>query len=382
MRIVPKIILVLYVMLLISFSVQAIGISPGVIKLDYKAGEEIDLNLFVLNKGSEDTSITLYVKQDDSLASSITLPSDTLLYVPAEGRKEFTIKVRFPDSAIPGSHHIYLGALENKGSAGMISTRTAIESLVIIEVPYPGKYLEAELYAPPSNTEQPVDATLKVIHKGSDPILSLVSSISLQDTSSIVGTVNAAPELNINPGEERIISYSIPTTAPTGDYTLTSFLDYDGNLLNISIPVKRGVFSVQILEFTSKFQLGKINRFNIKVENQWNQKIEKINAEIHVFNNQGETIARLTTPESSVNPFGSTTLETFWDIDALLPEGQYTTDITIHYDGNTQTKRVALFVEKEPGKKKVALPMILIIILAIAVIITLINIIILIKKKV
>ena len=144
-----KKILILFVMVFVLTSlVSAIGITPGRTTINFEPGLHQEVPFSIINSEKKDMSVVFTVNGD--LAESITLNQAYAEFSSLEDSKSFTYAVDLPQViAKPGLYEVEIVALEMpkdiKEKGTFVGATVSVVTQLHIYVPYPDKYLDAEI---------------------------------------------------------------------------------------------------------------------------------------------------------------------------------------------------------------------------------------------
>lgn len=307
--------------------ISALGVGPAKVELNFVPGFEKTIEYKVI--GSVYNELELYVKGD--LADYITLDKNTLNA--GEGFKA-TIKLPENPPVTPGDNKIYIGVREKIDPElvrGNVATKVAIEVLVLIHVPYPGKYFEIDLKGHDVNVGESVDFLLDIQSRGKEdvevmPRIDIFSEIdekieslyfqsrmvASQDFISLIKTLDT---MEYNPGNYRAVAVV--------NYGEDESIDED--LFRI------GSLSINLVGYTNKLYTGKLQKFEVGVESGWNNNIDGAFAKVDIFNETGILTSFETSP-ATLTPWETKNITGYVDTAGFVP-GIYDANITISYFG-------------------------------------------------
>lgn len=371
--------LLLYV-LVASLVVQSVGISPAFITIDFSPNFIQEYVYMIRNNAGEDVKVSFYLRENDFLHKYIAIPSP--IEIAKDEAENVILAVKLPENiSLPGNHRVYFGALEERTTSGL-GARTAAESVIMIKVPYPGKYLDGVFSTPPKNIGEDIDLDLKLTHQGLDKIMMAKAKFIILNGEEEI-PVNAPPEMEIEPGETRgILAHLQSPNLSEGYYKALAIVEYDGIVFNLTSFITIGKFYVELIDYTTHFEQGKINKLTLNVRNAWNNPIQELSAKIRIKDQNGTLVSELQTVPTTLQPKQTKKLESFWDL-SNIPAGKYTAEITFTFDGNEAQERVLLTVVS-PEQPRQSIPkyvIALVFAVNLAIIITLLNIFLLIRKR-
>jgi hypothetical protein len=329
-----------FVLFFSVLSGAAMGIAPAKKEINFEANgvQEFD---FTAYSDSDDKKIKLYAEGD--LAKYTAFSRNEL-----KGGGSFRVTISFPDDANkiekPGKHKIYIVAEEAPPENAFIGTVAIVKAVIYVNVPYPGKYLEAELSVPDGNSGEMLPVEFKVMNRGKES-LAMSSWINFADSAgNVVYEMNFGNfELEQN-GEKLFQRYLNATGLKHGAYLANAFVDY-GYRQAINKTFRIGGLFVNITNFTREIQKGGWNKFYVGVESMWNDNIPEVYADINISNSTFSLTLR--TPPSDLAKWDAKNLEGFVDTSGLA--GEYKSEIAISYVGQKNYASGALSIIEGSG---------------------------------
>ncbi len=186
------------------------------------------------------------------------------------------ISMKMPKSVeLAGLNKVYVCAREINSDGG-INLIMDVRGLIKIRVPYPDKYADVEFNVGSANQGEKASYNLTIYSRGSQsifvlPKLKLESDGKVVDIITLDGRELDSMGSTIYKGEISTDKYL------SGNYNLTAFVDYGGDLPRTEKRLlKLGKLDINIIDYTSLFNKGKLNRIDIKIESIWNNEIDEI----------------------------------------------------------------------------------------------------------
>ncbi|MEM5808209.1 MAG: hypothetical protein QW818_03700, partial [Candidatus Aenigmatarchaeota archaeon] len=154
--------------LLLVQNVYAIGISPASMFINFEPNLKKTITYMVINNQNKEIQVNMYVTGELKDYIKLTKTTDILK---AGEVKSFTFEISLPDKLDkPGDHEARIGAIESipatAGEGATVAARTAVESIFIVRVPYPGKYIQVKLDAKDVNLGQIATFILAISNLG------------------------------------------------------------------------------------------------------------------------------------------------------------------------------------------------------------------------
>tara|TARA_Y100000310_G_scaffold339169_1_gene431029 strand:+ start:411 stop:1499 length:1089 start_codon:yes stop_codon:yes gene_type:complete len=327
--------------------VQAISLSPAQQEIDFTPNLEQEFVMTVGNGGGRETKIILSFEGE--LAKYIEFNEEAVQLSKDEAHK-FRFKIKLPENIPkPGRQLVKIHAAEEPIKAtGKILPVTSVTALLWINVPYTGKYAELKVTTKNVNLGEPVPFTIFMKNLGEEEITSAITTIKIYDINENLIETLTTTKTNLAKQSEKETTITFPTKEQKpGEYKAIAILNYDGQLAEAQEQeFFIGTLHVAIIDHTKIFKKDTVNKFEIEVANKWNSPIQHLQGEIQIQQNGNSIGSLLKTPSTSLSPWESKTLTTFWDTKGL-ESGTYTATITLHYHNKTTTKTVDLQLKKD-----------------------------------
>ena len=173
-------VLVIFLISLSLINAGSVGISPARIKLFFEPNLEREFT-FKASNTNPDEGIDIYAKGD--LAEYVSL-SETYL----QGKGSFIASLKLPEKInIPGKHEIFIGVIESSTQEGGVGGVAAVQAVIEIFVPYPGKYVEVAFELENINEGEIALFELDVNNLGTQDV-DVVADINVYEAENIVLT--------------------------------------------------------------------------------------------------------------------------------------------------------------------------------------------------
>lgn len=337
--------LVMLMALLLLSPALAIGISPAKFNIDYTQGGEQDLVVRLVNREAEPTRIIIYAQGE--LEKAITVLEPVVDFAPGEAEKTVRVKVRLPELSTPGQHEGEIVALQLPRNYGeddqtTVSATAAVISKVVVNVPYPGKYVEPVMFVQEANGK--VVFTVSLSNHGKEPVESVAAEIRvLSSTNQELARLNTDSIALPLAGQGKVTSVWDAKVNP-GPYHAIAMVRYDNEMSRVERDFNVGTLKINVASFdVGKFRIGEIAKMLITVKNEWSDDIEGLYADLVIRDKQGHEV--ITTRSASVNvpALGQVTLTAFWDTNGI-PVGNYDAVIVLHYADKTTEQPLELAV--------------------------------------
>lgn len=253
----------------------------------------------------------------------------------------------------PGLHGGTITAREvfDEDHGGFIKVVVSMDMGIVIEVPYPGKYLEFKSFKATNKEageEIPFFATL--VSKGDEIINSAKGIIRVYDRNNkAIGSIGTNTRTNIEPGEE----VKLYGTWDSGDYEKGRYyaqiiVNYDGLETNETTNFKLGGLDVELMNYTREVIIGGIKPFYLFVESIWSEAIPNLKARVSVLVNESYEVTSFETLTQNLPAWKTASLQGYLDTNPLNL-GNYSINITFFFEDLTKQYDGLISIIKEPS---------------------------------
>lgn len=330
--------IVLALLIIISFNVNAITLQPPKIEINFQPGMEYSGSYNVKNDYT-DQKIPVYITVSGDMNESFNL-DDKEYIIPENSWQPFNFKIKMPDDIEPGDHAQYITINEGAKETGMVGAVAGVALLVVISKPYPGKYLSVNLEVQDGKINEDINFKVTVENKGVEDVDSLTGEIKIFDSKeNLVDTINFVSG-SVNSGGNREFNEKWKTDK-RGEYKAEVVLNYDSNIGKSKSKFKVGELLVEILSVNAEpVKKDGIARFDINVQSDWNSKINNIHTEVIVDDkiSKGESFALEGWESKNVTVYFDTT---------GLSEGEYNSLVKLYYESKEKSMNTKLIITKK-----------------------------------
>jgi hypothetical protein len=349
---IPKSYLIfLFLILLILPGILSLGITPGRTTFNYETGmTEKEVDFSVINNEHKNMQVMLMIQGE--LNSSITLYESMVEFSPSEESKQFKYKFKVPVGMdkMPGLHTAEIIALEvpKAGSSGTyVGATVAVVSQVYFYVPYPGKYVDADLNVLDAETNGTATFILPLINRGKVGIGEARAIIDLYTSlNEKIGSINT-DYLPIEPGARTELTGKWDVNYPSGNYLAKVTVLYDGESRSFEKQFAVGSQALNIESIlVNNFRLGEIAKLQILVDNKWNQELKNVFANLLVYNNENQVMADIKSAAENIPALERKELIAYWDTIGVQT-GEYNGKLMVRYGEKSADKNLLLKVSED-----------------------------------
>ena len=275
-----KIIAWAVVLLLAVQLVMAIGIRPAKTTLISENGHDYSETFWIVNNEGREFAVDIYV--DGEMSEYVTLTEKTLSFRSDDEAKVVEFEVHLPENIPPGISTANIVVEEKLTGAGsnVISSKIVLKHKIIVEGPYPDKYIKAKLN----------------FHEQSDTIkfVSEVENLGKLDINQIKTTfyvndkeqkqqVLETETTTLQKKENKLLSAEVSRDVfELGEFEVSAVTKYDDQQVEVIQKLLVGRPEVDITYFDKYFIADKINQYAMELLNKWNQKVENVYVDVEI----------------------------------------------------------------------------------------------------
>src|SRR3989344_6488028 len=329
--------------LLMITSVVALGIGPAKTSIDYIGPETRDVTFNIFRERSEPYEVRL--EKDGVLAPYITLDSSEILL--SQDLVPIPFTLRIPEGLPPGPNEGRIIVTEVAGtvyggqSVGVTSIR--IPHKIIINMPYPDKYVMAEVNV--KSDEDKVQLTSIVKNIGSLPLANVKADYEIHERERSIAVLSTQSTA-LEPLAAGSIGAEIERSRlPNGEYEAATTIHFDDLSIELVKAFEVGEPTIILTNFDHYFEPEEINPFAFEVYNDWNADVSDISMDIAISHPEKGPVTTLKTFTFVLKPRETKKIETYWDTRGLA-EGDYDATITLYIGPRKVSKPVALSIRK------------------------------------
>jgi hypothetical protein len=253
--------IILFSLFLFSSSVYALGISPGRTTIDYEPGLEKQVEISVINNEHKNMKVALFSMMRDDLNGSINLFEDHLEFLPSEKEKTLRYNIKLPEEMGPGLHKGEIVAVEvpsGQGGETSVGATIAVVSQLHIYVPYPGKFVEADLNVLDATENSTATFIVPVTSRGKLGIGEVRAVIDIYKLGEKIATLETDYH-SLDAGKRTELSSKWKVDVSQGDYLAKVSVFYDGENIRFEKPFTVGEKKINVESIlVNDFQLGEI----------------------------------------------------------------------------------------------------------------------------
>jgi len=307
-------------------SIFALGATPAVMNYNFESGLSGEIEYYV-SEDNPKQEIKISIIGD--LAEYFEVSRDSF-----KGSGKFKVKFELPNSIEKqGKNRVYVRVeelVDDELASGTIGTAVAIQGVIVINVPYEGKYAEMSFTAKDVNAGETAQFLLDVHNKGIEDF-TFSSWIDISSQEGVIETLNFK-DRELKSQTSVSLKKDLDTTNYNpGDYNATAFVNYGNKILSKEKQFRIGTLNVSVTNYTREMIIDGLKQFNIEVESSWNDVIDGVYADV-VFLNGSTELVSFKTSSTSMTPWEKKNITGFFDT-TNFTEGSYDGEITLFYYG-------------------------------------------------
>lgn len=338
-----KICLVFVVIFLAAQFVSSLGITPGRTSFNFESALSQEISFSVLNTENKNLNVVFAVSGD--LAEYVVFSEPSASLLSSESSKSFSYFVNLPsrfDS--PGMYEAEILVLEvaadRERVGATVGGSVAVASVLQVYVPYPNKYLDAEVNV--IEDRSTLNFIVGAINRGKLDIVNAKATIDVFDSANTkIASLETNTDSFLSLERKDLVASWKPQVNP-GKYEAVVTIRYDNEVTTVVKDFTVGEQFLDILEVNVRdFRLGDIAKFSSLVENRWSSPLRDVYLNILMYNAEGEVMADFKSPTYDVDPLSKSELVAYWD-SAGVREGVYDGTLILKYGEKSTDRKVKM----------------------------------------
>ena len=347
--------LLLFVILL-SSSVSGLAITPGRTTLDFEAGLHKEIKVRIINNKGQDVDLLLGGR--GKLKEYISVRESSISLGAGES-KEVTYEVDLPQEMdyglnkgglvvieVPGEGKIN----EGEGERSYVDAALAVVSQLYVEVPYPGRYAEAELSVKSKGGE--ATFFIPVESKGQFDLKDVRANVDIYTLEGEEVDSFVSGSIDVPSGERKEIIEEWKTNVTPGKYEARVNLIYGqeaGKTIRMNETFTLGEKGLQLQNIeVNDFTLGEIAKMEMLVRNRWNREAREAYIEAKVYK-EGDLMSQFKSASQDIGARSKKVLTAYWDTEGVR-KGTYDTELYLKHEEESIKEDIKLEVEENDIK--------------------------------
>ena len=332
--------LIVFVVLLIVTMqiVNALGVAPA--RTLFKIEESRNSGeLRILNNQNQNLRLAVYASGE---YADVIVFDENINPILKSNEASKTIKytINFPDDLKPGRQEIDIVILQlpsdfskdelRTDTGGMVAT-TSLIAKILIDVPYPGKYLQSNLHIDSANSGEITTFTVSLFGKGKEDVGDIKGVIIIKGPTNEEIVRIETDSTSLSSGQDGKVFATWKTNVAPGLYYAEAVITFDGKQFIDRKTFMIGDKNLKIADLIiDKFRLGQIAKVDVIAESVWNEEIKDVYAEFKVFDGSGILLQQVKTSAVNVPSLGREILSGYWDTEGMTI-GDYDINVKLFY---------------------------------------------------
>lgn len=339
-----KIIIILSLIILLSFNiVSAWGVMPAKQLAKFNEQEQ---NLAVKIRNNNFDEGFFKVSFAGELADYIDYNNSKLVYIsPSDSEVVVPFKLKLGKGLIPGKNvaKVILQQVPATESEQTVSSVLTLVAEVVVNVPYKGNYILAQVEVGSSGAKEDVPFTISLLNKGENPV-NVWADVTIKGPTNVELATWETPKQVLGYLASDKIETSWKGEKEPGLYFAELVVHYGDKVKVLRKEFVVGEKKVKITKiFSNKFSLGEINKLLFTAKNEWNSALENVFAEVFVLNKDGQTVQTIKSNSENFGPYETKELMAFWDTSNLVV-GNYILQAIVHTSDSTTQEQFPVSV--------------------------------------
>ena len=321
-----NIVFLIFLFILISCSfASAYGVTPSQNIVSYVPGTTVSGSFDIIN--TEDKDIEIVLLAQGELNASLSLSESSFNILSSEKSRKINYQILTPTGLKPGSHSAEILILELpsqiRTNSAFVGAVVGVIVKVIIDVPYPGKYIESSL-AVSDNGEKIFNFVLPLVSKGELDVSRARAIIDIYTPLNEKVASLSTNEIAVPSRERKEVAATWDTSlVEVGRYRVVATLIYDEQTITLEKDFSVGNQQLVLKNVeVNDFSLGEIAKFELLLENTWSELISGAYIQMQVLNSAGDTIADFKSAAYDIPSLDNKLLVAFWDTEGVK-KGSY-----------------------------------------------------------
>lgn len=346
--------IVLIVILSLSLSsVSAIGLTPARSTVDFSPSLQKEMSFTIVNSEKKDLNVVVAVQGE--LKDYVAIDTPNFFMSSQQETRQVNYRLSLPEELKPGARtaEIVVLQLPEQGSLSVtyVGAALAVINELVVNVPYPGKFIESELGIYGPDADGNFNFVLPLWNRGSFEIAEGGATIDIRcpEEGKVIATLGTE-RVSIGANQRKDVSSQWTPKVQAGNCKALATITYDNEpSLNVEkiFEVGGNVLTLVNIEAADGFELGGIAEIQAVVRNNVQQSVEGVYLELDILDESGNVLANVKSPTQNVQPQEKTELPLYLNTKGFA-EGTYDARLKMIYgEGEESVNFQALIQESE-----------------------------------
>ncbi len=314
-------------LLLCLSSVLALGIRPAKTSIVFEEGRDYVQQFWVVNNEAREFSVKISVGGE--MEQYVTLHTPELTFRSDDGAKAIDFEVHLPEFVPPGESKAVITVEEDLASVAqnVISSKIVLKHDILIQGPYPDKYVVAKLNFHESGNDIRLVSELKNL--GTKDIGAIQTIFYVNDKNQKVQEL-ATEQTSLSSKENKLLDAHLDRSLlELGEFEVSALTMYDGQKVEVVKKLIVGEPDVDITYFNEYFIAYAINQYSLELLNKWNQRLENVFVDVEV-KKEGQKIDQFRTRSVDLDAEMTKRINDYLDATDKGP-GKYSFEMMVNF---------------------------------------------------
>ena len=331
-------------LLLLCFNIVfALGIRPAKTSLIFEEGRDYTQQFWVVNNEGREFSVK--ISAGGEMAQYITLHTSGLSFRADDGAKAVDFEVHLPEFVPPGESKSTIIVEEDLTSASpnTISSKIVLKHDILIQGPYPDKYVVAKLNFHESGNDIRLVSELENL--GKKDIGSIKTVFYVNDKNQNVQELETQ-QTSLSSKENKLLEAHLDRSLlERGEFLVSALTTYDDQTVEVVKKLVVGQPEVDITYFNEYFIAYAVNQYSLELLNKWNQRLENVFVDVEVTK-EGKKIDQFRTKSVDLEGEMTKRINDYLDATDKGP-GKYTFNMVVNFWNMVRNDQKAFMFESE-----------------------------------
>ena len=331
-------------LLLLCFNIVfALGIRPAKTSLIFEEGRDYTQQFWVVNNEGREFSVK--ISAGGEMAQYITLHTSGLSFRADDGAKAVDFEVHLPEFVPPGESKSTITVEEDLTSASpnTISSKIVLKHDILIQGPYPDKYVVAKLNFHESGNDIRLVSELENL--GKKDIGSIKTIFYVNDKNQNVQELETQ-QTSLSSKENKLLEAHLDRSLlERGEFLVSALTTYDDQTVEVVKKLVVGQPEVDITYFNEYFIAYAVNQYSLELLNKWNQRLENVFVDVEVTK-EGKKIDQFRTKSVDLEGEMTKRINDYLDATDKGP-GKYTFNMVVNFWNMVRNDQKAFMFESE-----------------------------------
>src|SRR3989338_3121768 len=331
-------------LLLLCFNIVfALGIRPAKTSLIFEEGRDYTQQFWVVNNEGREFSVK--ISAGGEMAQYITLHTSGLSFRADDGAKAVDFEVHLPEFVPPGESKSTITVEEDLTSASpnTISSKIVLKHDILIQGPYPDKYVVAKLNFHESGNDIRLVSELENLVK--KDIGTIKTIFYVNDKNQNVQQLETQ-QTSLSSKENKLLEAHLDRSLlELGEFEVSALTTYDDQTVEVVKKLVVGQPEVDITYFNEYFIAYAVNQYSLELLNKWNQRLENVFVDVEVTK-EGKKIDQFRTKSVDLEGEMTKRINDYLDATDKGP-GKYTFNMVVNFWNMVRNDQKAFMFESE-----------------------------------